>query len=246
MPLFAFAAWNSYRNLSALTDERLARSLDVQEEEAQKTFRAGRSGVEHRRRPIAGMSDADIRSDGSRLHVVLQKLAGQIPASNRSGFTARMDERWFLRGSTRAPDRDFSDRDFFQAQLKSDAGTYYGQVYKSAFNAQPFFTVSRRLVRDGEFIGVLEISVLPSNFFRFFATLAYAEGQQFALIRNDGVILARYPVAPPGATNRLGENTGFRRTIRAFPAGGSTPRCHRSIMSSVVSPRAASARRRFI
>jgi hypothetical protein len=36
--LFAFAAWNSYRNLAALTDERLARSLDVEQEEAQRTF----------------------------------------------------------------------------------------------------------------------------------------------------------------------------------------------------------------
>jgi len=32
--LFAFASWNSYRNLKALTDERLTRSLDVQREEA--------------------------------------------------------------------------------------------------------------------------------------------------------------------------------------------------------------------
>jgi len=36
--LFAFASWNSYGTLTALTDERLARSLDVQQEEAQKTF----------------------------------------------------------------------------------------------------------------------------------------------------------------------------------------------------------------
>ena len=76
-------------------------------------------------------------------------------------------------------------------------------------------------MRDGEFIGVLEISILPSNFFRMFATLAHAEGQQFALIRNDGVILARYPVAPTGATNRLGENSGFRRTITHALLGGS-------------------------
>ena len=36
--LFAFASWNDYRNLKALTDERLSRSLDVQQEEAQKAF----------------------------------------------------------------------------------------------------------------------------------------------------------------------------------------------------------------
>src|SRR6185295_13114015 len=70
------------------------------------------------------------------------------------------------------------------------------------------------------FVGVLEISVLPSNFFRFFATLAYAEGQQFSLIRNDGLFLARYPMAPQGALPHLDENSGFRRTIARTPAGG--------------------------
>ena len=78
--LFAFAAWNSYRNLSALTDERLARSLDVQEEEAQKTFELVDLALSTVGDQMAGMSDADIRRDASRLHVALQKLASQIPA----------------------------------------------------------------------------------------------------------------------------------------------------------------------
>jgi two-component system, NtrC family, sensor kinase len=219
--LFAFAAWNSYRNLSVLTDERLARSLDVQEEEAQKTFELVDLALSTVGDQIAGMSDADIGSRASRLHVVLQKLAGQIPAIQSIWIFGKDGRALVSSWLDPAPDRDFSDRDFFQAQLKSDVGTYYGQVYKSLYNAQPFFTVSRRLMRNGEFIGVLEISVLPSNFFRMFATLAYAEGQQFALIRNDGVILARYPQAPPSAPERLGDNSGFRRTITHALLGGS-------------------------
>jgi two-component system NtrC family sensor kinase len=219
--LFAFAAWNSYRNLSALTDERLARSLDVQEEEAQKTFELVDLALSTVGDQIAGMSDADIRRDASRLHVVLQKFTGQIPAIQSIWIFGKDGRPLVSSWLDPAPDRDFSDRDFFQAQLKSDVGTYYGQVYQSLYNAQPFFTVSRRLLRDGEFIGVLEISILPSNFFRMFATLVYAEGQQFALIRNDGVILARYPLAPPGAPDRLSENSGFRRTITHSLLGGS-------------------------
>src|SRR5580704_1777951 len=219
--LFAFAAWNSYRNLSALTDERLARSLDVQEEEAQKTFELVDLALSTVGDQIAGMSDADIRRDASRLHVVLQKFTGQIPAIQSILIFGKDGRPLVSSWLDPAPDRDFSDLDFFQAQHKSDVGTYYGQVYQSLYNAQPFFTVSRQLMLNGEFIGVLEISVLPSNFFRMFATLAYAEGQQFALIRNDGVILARYPLAPPGAPDRLSENSGFRRTITHSLLGGS-------------------------
>jgi two-component system, NtrC family, sensor kinase len=219
--LFAFAAWNSYRNLSALTDERLARSLDVQEEEAQKTFELVDLTLSTVGDQIGGMSDADIGRDASRLHAVLQKLASQIPVIQSIWIYGKDGRPLVSSWLDPAPDRNVSDRDFFQAQHDGDAGTYYGQVYKSQLNAQPFFTVSRRLVRDGEFIGVLEISILPSNFFRMFATLAHAEGQQFALIRNDGVILARYPLAPPGAPDQLSENSGFRRTIAHSLLGGS-------------------------
>jgi two-component system NtrC family sensor kinase len=167
--LFAFAAWNSYRNLSALTDERLARSLDVQEEEAQKTFELVDLALSTVNDQVAGMSDADIRRDASRLHLALQKLASQIPAI-QSIWIFDSDGRTLVSSwIDPPPDQSFSDRDFFQAHVNGEVGTYYGQVYKSMFNAQPFFTVSRGLIRDGKFIGVLEISVLPSNFFRMFA-----------------------------------------------------------------------------
>ncbi len=59
------------------------------------------------------------------------------------------------------PATDFSDRDFTQAhRAGGPSRTYYGRVYKSAFGADPFFTVSRRLELDGKFVGVIEVSVL--------------------------------------------------------------------------------------
>ena len=36
--LFGFASWTAYRNIHALAEERLVRSLDIAAEEAQKTF----------------------------------------------------------------------------------------------------------------------------------------------------------------------------------------------------------------
>src|SRR6185437_4348303 len=88
------------------------------------------------------------------------------------------------------------------------------------FNGQPFFTVSRRLDHDGAFAGIMEISVLPSNFFRFYATLAYTEGLQYGMLRSDGLFLARYPAEPSAAATALDEHSGFRRTIAQNPEGG--------------------------
>jgi two-component system, NtrC family, sensor kinase len=218
--LFVFAAWTSYRNLEALTDERLTRSLDVQQEEAQKTFQLVGLALNTVNDLVAGMSDSDIRNDDGRLTPLLKKLVSQIPVI-QSIWVYGQDGRALVSSwLDPPPDQSFSDRDFFQVHVGSDVGTYYGQVYKSVFNGQPFFTVSRRLARDGAFMGVIEISVLPSNFFHFFSTLAYTEGLQYALIRDDGLILARYPAIQPGAIDRLDATTGFRRTTAQSPLAG--------------------------
>ena len=218
--LFAFAAWNSYRNLAALTDERLARSLDVEQEEAQRTFQLVDLALNSVKDLVADMSADDIRRDEKHLHLLLQKLDAQIPLIQSIWIYDKEGRPLVSSWIEPAPRESFADRDFFRAHLGGDDGTYYGQVYELRFGAQPFFTVSQRLVHDGAFMGVLEISVLPSNFFHFFATLAYAEGQQFSLIRNDGLFLARYPMAPAGAPTRLDEHSGLRRTIARTPAGG--------------------------
>jgi signal transduction histidine kinase/CheY-like chemotaxis protein len=218
--IFAFASWTSYRNTEALTDERLARSLDVEEEEAQRTFQLVGVALNGVKDLVAGMSAEDIRRDGQRLHTLLQKLDAQVPLI-QSIWIYDKDGRPLVSSWDEVPsDLNNADRDFFRSHLRGDVGTYYGQIYESRFGGQPYFTVSQRLLHDGAFMGVLEISVLPSNFFHFFATLAYAEGQQFSLIRDDGVFLARYPAAPPGAPTRLDETSGFRRTTARAPAGG--------------------------
>ena len=218
--LVAFAAWNSHRNLAALTDERLARSLDVEQEEAQRTFQLVDLALNSVKDLVADMSADDIHRNEKHLHQLLQKLDAQIPLIQSIWIYDKNGRPLVSSWIEPAPEESFADRDFIRAHLGGNDGTYYGQVYASRFGAQPFFTVSQRLVRDGTFLGVLEISVLPSNFFHFFATLAYAEGQQFSLIRDDGLFLARYPMAPSGAPTRLDENSGFRRTIARTPAGG--------------------------
>jgi signal transduction histidine kinase/CheY-like chemotaxis protein len=217
--LFAFASWNSHRNIAALTDERLTRSLDVQQEEAQRTFQLVGLALNSVNDLVADMSADDIRRDEKHLHQLFQKLDAQIPLI-QSIWIYDPDGRPLVTSWVEpAPNESFADRDFIRAHREADAAPYYGQVYESRFGAQPFFTVSERIVHDGTYIGVLEISVLPSNFFQFFSTLAYTPGQQFALIRNDGLILARYPMSPPGAATRLGEGSGFRRSIATTPAG---------------------------
>lgn len=217
--LFAFASWSSYRHLKALADERLIRSLDVQQEQAVKAFQLVDLALNDANQLVAGMSASEIRSNEERLHLAFKKFVDAVPVV-QSIWIYDKDGRALVSSSSHPPpDQNYSDRDFFSAHVGADIGTYYGRVYTSQFDGQPFFTVSRRIARDGVFMGVVEVSVLPSNFVRFFSTLAYTEGLQYALLRADGTFLARYPAVPAGASDKLDERTGFRRAIVQTPQG---------------------------
>lgn len=218
--LFAYASWASYQHVEALAGERIARSLDVQQEQALKAFQLVDLTFNNANELLAGMYDSDISAGEERLHDLFKKLVSAVPEV-QSIWVYDKEGRALVTSTVHPPPQTtrYSDRDYFVAHVNADAGTYFGQVYTSQFNGQPFFTVSRRLPRDGAFAGVLQISVLPSTFYRFFSTLAYSAGLQYALIREDGTFLVRFP-APAGPIGRLGEHTGFRQKIAKDPQGG--------------------------
>ena len=217
--LFAFGAWSSYHTIHALAEERLVRSLDVQQEEVTKAFELVTFAMNAAVEAVADLSAEDIEKNEGRLHTRLKVLADSVEVV-QSIWIFRPDGRTLVTSRlSPAPPQTFADRDFISAHVEKDVGTYIGQVYSSSVGGEPYFTLGKRLVRNGEFIGIVEMSVLPSSFYRFFTALAYSRGLQYALVRADGVFLVRYPKAPQ-ASDRLGPQTGFARTIANTPAGG--------------------------
>lgn len=219
--LFLFASWSSYRSISAAADERLARSLDIQEEEATKDFELVGLIMRRAAELVAGMDANGLRANEERLHGSFADLANAV-ASVQSIWVYAPDGHALATSSRHPPPpENFADRDFITGPLQSGGSVYYGRVYPSSFGAEPFFTVSRPLIVNGSVAAVLEVSVLPSNFFQFYSTLANTQGLQYALIRSDGTFLARYPKVPLGVPDKLDVNTNFHRLIAAHPEGGS-------------------------
>ena len=221
LALFLFASWSSYRNISALADERLSRSLDIQEEEANKDFELVGLIMRRAAELVAGLDADGIRTNEERLHGSFADLTNAVAAVQSISVYAPDGHVLATSSSHPPPPETFTDRDFITGPLQSGGSIYYGRVYPSSFGAEPFFTVSRPLIANGSVAGVLEVSVLPSNFFQFYSTLANTPGLQYALIRSDGTFLARYPKVPPGASDKLDANTSFHRLIATHPEGGS-------------------------
>jgi two-component system, NtrC family, sensor kinase len=218
--LFAYLAISTYRTSFTLADERIERSLDVVGEQVEKVFQSLNvtfAGVEA---IIRDQSDEQIGGSGE-LHRQLRKMALALSAVNEIWI---MDREGHPLATSfdrpLPPNLSVSDRDYFRAHLGEDAGTYIGRILVPRVENERFFAVSRkRLDPDGSFAGIIMISVRPGDFHEFYQRLASVKGSSYAMVRADGVVLARYP-GPVAMDVKLDAGSGFMQSIARNPNGG--------------------------
>jgi two-component system, NtrC family, sensor kinase len=215
--LYAYASWISYRDLHAVADERIERSLDVLQEQALKVFETVDRTFAEVGEVVRGMSDDDIRAAQPGLHPRLELIAKTMPQLQAIVLIGR-DGRPLASSAlaTVKPDANFADRDYFKAQVDNDAGTYVSDVRTPNLSivGSDFFDLSRRLIgRDGNFKGVIAVAVRPAYFEDFYGLIGQTPGSLFALVREDGSYLARYPVRGD-RSQRLGPTSALRVAIR--------------------------------
>jgi len=222
LAVFSYAGWMTYRAAFSHADEQLAATLDVITEQANKVFQSVDLTFASVNTLAGSLSDADIKASEQTLHeklVEIEKAATVIDAVAVVGKDGRI-----LVSSSVFPavktDIDFSDRDYFAAQVKRDAGTFIGGVLKPRLRQELLFGVSRRrATANGEFDGVVVVFVLPRVFSEFYNQLARGSAASFSLVKSDGTILARHPT-PPGDITRFGPDSGFMRDVTRQPEGG--------------------------
>jgi two-component system, NtrC family, sensor kinase len=219
--LFTFASWVSYKDIHALTDERIERSLDVVQEQALRVFQSINLAFAAVDDLLGTRSGIEIENDQARLHDRLDLIASKLPEVQSIWVFDRFGLPQATSTHYPAPVLpDYGNDPYFRVPEGGYLGIYIGGHQESRSGGQPFFPVSRgRRDAAGAFQGVIEISVLPSAFAEFYSRLVSTPGLQYALIRDDGLILTRYPQMTPGDA-RLDEHSGFARTIKANPERG--------------------------
>jgi signal transduction histidine kinase/CheY-like chemotaxis protein len=216
--LFIWAGWTNYQKNLALADERIARSLDVQQEHAAKSFQIGTLIIED---IIEELQDAKFPDGEQHFHELFQKRIRTVSELQSIWLFNKDGHPLAVSSAYPAPyDRSFSDEDYFRVPAEKDVGIYFGEIHNSVSGGPPYFSMSRRVLKHGEFFGVLELSVIPGDFYRFYTHLVYGEGLQYALLREDGMFLVRYPEPITGPPKPLGPATGFRKMVAATPDGG--------------------------
>jgi len=220
LALFGWLAWTTWASEQRSADERLWRALDVLHEHTLKVFQTAELlllGVD----ALTGdMSDAQISADAPRLHLLLSRMTAQL-GERESIWIVDRNGHPLVTSLAQAPPPGMSltDRDFFVAQAARDSGTYVGAMAMPKLpGGRPFFALARRRSSDEAFAGIVVVTVDPAYLESFYADLGDL-GNYFALIRQDGGFLARFP-PPPNDEVARATGIGPEAVVEANPVRG--------------------------
>ena len=164
-----------------------------------------------------GVSDSETmlrKLAGPDIHKLLQeKQAGMahvdaITLISAHGKLINFSRFWPI------PDVNVSDRDYFQA-LNTDATleTFISKPIQNRATGKWTIYLARRLnTPDGDFMGMVLGAITLEYFQGYFQSITLQEGSAIALLREDGLLLARYP-----QSSKIGE-----RISNFEPVGGGT------------------------
>jgi two-component system, NtrC family, sensor kinase len=219
--LFSYASWINYHNTLAHADEQLTASLNILSEHASKVFQSVDLTFTSVDAILGDSTDEQIKAREEALHFQLSKLEKALATADAI-FIADKDGRALVSSAIYPlpADTSVTDRDYFQAQVMHNAGTYVGALLQSRATNERFFGVSRRRPAvDGQFNGIILVSIVPKVFTEFYKKLAGEDTTSFSLTKSNGAILARYP-APPGDVRQLSPDSEFMAGMANRPEGG--------------------------
>lgn len=144
LALFLFASWISYRDMEALADEQITRSLDVMQEQALKTFQSVMVALNAIDRVLGTRSSSDVKADEPRLHDELVKIKQTLPDVQSIWIFGPDGHPQAISRESPPPDLYYGENDYFTVPSEHfDAPLYVGHIHKSVSGGEPYFTLNR-------------------------------------------------------------------------------------------------------
>jgi two-component system NtrC family sensor kinase len=219
--LFCYASWANYRTAFSRADERIKQALDLSAEQALRVFRSINVTFDSVEQITRGRTEQTLRINEAELSERLKQFVSALPdvgsvwILNAQGDAIVSSLFFPVPAAANAPDRAY-----LKNQLAPDSNLHIGEVQRIQTTGRLIVPASKwRTDSSGTFSGITEISILPQAFERFYEPLAERTSASFALIREDGALLARYPV-PTTTGIKLDASTGFGQLVARSPEGG--------------------------
>src|SRR5690349_20576229 len=176
--IFSYASWMAYSAAFARADEQINGRMDIMAEYATRIFQSVDLTFTSVDTLAGDLTDEDIKKSEQTLHDKLNKLEKSVVAIDGILIVDKKGRALVSSAVYPIPvSAGVADRDYFLAQVEHDAGTYVGAILQPRVRSDAFFGVSRRRpLRDGQFSGIVMVSVVPRVFVDFFAQLARDTG----------------------------------------------------------------------
>src|SRR5580698_7623140 len=124
---FVFGGWLSYKSTAALSDERIARSLDVLQEHALKVFQSMNLAIDTIGEVLGDKSGAEIAAEEPQLHRRLREIQEALPEVQSICIFGPAGQPQAISRETPPPaDQDYSKEDYFAGPRDAPPGIYIG------------------------------------------------------------------------------------------------------------------------
>ncbi|NML14344.1 sensor histidine kinase [Azohydromonas caseinilytica] len=133
------------------------------------------------------------------MHEFLSERTDELPLLEMTTIVALDGEVLNFSSSFPAPAMNLADRDFHQAHLADPALTFYisAPVRNRATGRWTFYLARKIRAPSGQTIGVALAGIQSGYFERFYRSINLSDSETaMLLLRNDGTLLARYPLRP--------------------------------------------------
>jgi len=215
--LAGWFAWRQYQTVTQEAEEMAQRSVVALQEHVANVLNTHSLLLTQVAEMTKHQSWEEIRNDlGLQRH--LSVLASQLKEVAMIGM-ADAEGRLLVHSERASGDASVADRDFFLAhKTGSINGLFFSEAYASEMNGKRKFAISiARTDLSGAFDGIIYASVPVDYFTGFWKQFVPRAGYLVPLIREDGVVLARYPQLNP--VRQLDPNGPFVSHIRHSPVG---------------------------
>ena len=213
--MFALSSWSDYQ--ATLDDGWRAaeRKAFVLKEQTERAFEAGRL-VAARVRDITAARGLDYFRDAG-----WPELAGFSQVAPLIGSVWIVDAEANLVGNSLTPDpspANYADRAYYAA-MKAGDEEYVSSLLLGRMDPIWFFSYVRSIVVDGEFRGLVLMSMHADYFRHLHRDMSFGADGILAVYRTDGALVMRWPLRPDDANASAAASPLFREHLPQQPAG---------------------------
>lgn len=213
--LFAVNAWNDYRASLEEGWERTDRNVFVLKEQTERAFEAGRL-IAARITDIAATRGLGyFRDEG------WPELAEFAEAAPLIGSVWLIDSDANLVANSLqrdVPRANYADREYF-TMIDSGHEEHVTGLLLGRIEPVWFFSYARAMIIDGEFRGLVLMSMHADYFSRLHRDLNFGADGALALYRHDGAVVMRWPLQPSDEGASARTTPLFREHLPRQPSG---------------------------